>query len=266
MKKLLVSVLLSGLSFHAIAQTAGDDGEGGPGGPPRWSVGLATMASDSPYAGEGTKVIPIPLVSYEGERFYFRGITAGWRLTNSDSFELSALGKLRFDGFSVDDLGRAELARNGIDQRQLEDRDFAFDLGLGAKWSGSAGELELEVLADASDRSGGQEATLQYGYPIELGKGVLTPQVGATWQSKDMANYYYGTLDTEVARGAVDYKPGAVTIGHVGASYFRPIGQKWALMGVVKYSSLPDEIKDSPLVEPDTDGTASIFVGLSRGF
>ena len=131
---------------------------------------------------------------------------------------------------------------------------------------GAAGEFEVEVLADAIDTSGGQEISLQYGYPFAIGKGRLTPSVGATWLSEDMANYFYGTLDEEVARGVVDYKPGSVVIPQVGASYFRPIGKKWTLLGFVKYDLLPDEISDSPLIERDTDGAASVFIGFSRGF
>jgi len=266
MKKRLWSLVLSGLSFNAAAQPGAADEVPAEQHPPRWSLGIAAMVSDSPFAGEGTRVMPVPLVTYEGERFYFRGITAGWRFVSSESFELAAIGKLRFDGFDVKDLGRRELADNGVDYRLLEDRDLAFDLGLGMKWSGRAGELEVELLADATDTSGGQEVSIQYGYPFALGQGQLTPIVGATWQSKDMANYYYGTLDKEVARGVVDYKPGSVAIGHVGFNYFRPIGQKWSLLASVKYSSLPDEIKDSPLIDADAKGTASVFFGLSRGF
>ena len=266
MKRLLWPLLLCGLSFPAFAQAEGD-GEGAPPeGPPRWGLGLAAVVSDSPYAGEGTRVTPVPLVSYYGDHFYFRGITAGWMFVHNDSFELSALAKFRFDGFDVDDLGREELARNGVDYRLLEDRDKGLDLGLGMVWSGGAGQLELELLADATDTSGGQEVSLQYGYPLDLGKATLTPTVGVNWLSKDMANYYYGTLDTEVARGVVDYKPGSVTIPSVGFNYFRPLGEKWSLMGSVKYNLLPDEISDSPLVERDTDGNASMFIGLSRSF
>lgn len=266
MTKLLLSVLLCGLSFNAFAQAGGPE-DGGEGGEPKgWSLGVAAVVGDSPYAGEGTRVVPVPLFGYNGDRFYFRGISAGWRLIENDSFELSAVGKLRFDGFKVKDLGRAELARNGVDYRLLEDRDMGIDLGLSAKWTGRAGELEVDLLADATDTSGGQEAIVQYGYPIQIGQGSLTPNVGVTWQSKDMANYYYGTLDEEVARGVVNYKPGAVTIPHVGVTYFRPLGEKWMLMGSLKYSSLPDEISDSPLIEADTDSTSSIFVGFTRGF
>jgi outer membrane protein len=64
----------------------------------------------------------------------------------------------------------------------------------------------------------------------------------------------------------VDYKPGSATIPHVGVQYFRPIGEKWALMAFAKFSFLPDAITDSPLVEPDANGMASMFIGFSRGW
>lgn len=265
MKKRLWSLLLSACAFHAAAASEGEE-HAAPAGPPRWTFGAGAIVKDSPYAGEGLRVLPIPLLSYNGERFYFRGLGGGWRIVDNGSFELAAVGKLRFDGFNVDDLGRKELARNGIDSRRLEDRDMTFNVGLGMRWKGSAGELEVELLADATDTSGGQEAMLQYGYPFRLGGGILKPNVGITWQSEDMANYYYGTLDAETARGVVDYKPGAVTIPHVGFSYFRPLGGKWSATAFFKYSRLPDEIRKSPLVEADTDGTSSLFIGFSRAF
>lgn len=266
MMKLFLPVLLSGLSFGAAAQSGGPDEGPADGQPPRWGIGVAVAINDSEFAGEGTRVIPLPLVSYNGDRFFFRGLSAGWRIVDNDNFELSVLGKFRMDGFSVDDLGRRELARNGIDYRLIEDRDKAFDVGLGMKWSGKAGELEAKLLADATDTSGGHEFSVEYGYPFQVGQGSLTPNAGVTWMSDDMTNYYYGTLDKEVARGVVDYKPGAAAIPHVGVGYFRPLGEKWSIMGSAKYSLLPDEIKDSPFVEPDTDGTASLFVGFVRGF
>lgn len=264
MKSLICLALLSVSSFSVLAQAPEDDE--GPGGPPRWAVGMAGLFKDSPYAGEGTDAQPIPLLTYNGERFYFRGITAGWNLFSNESFEVSAIAKFRFDGFDVKDLGQAELARNGIDYQLLEDRDFGLDAGIGMTWRGAVGEIELELLSDVTDASGGQEINLQYGYPLSWGKNMITPTIGATWLSKDMANYYYGTLDTEVARGVVNYKPGATSIIHIGVNYFRPLGDKWSVMAMFKYSILPDKISDSPLIEADTDSSMSVLIGVSRSF
>jgi MipA family protein len=266
MSKLLRFALLASLSFPALAQPDGGDEEKGGEGPPRWSWGVGAIFNDSPYAGEGTRVMPVPLIRYNGERLSvgIGGIT--WRFVGTDSFELSAVAKGRFAAFEVKDLGREELARNGIDYRLLEDRDNGLDLGVTMKWTGRLGEVETELLTDASDTSGGHEVNVQYGYPIELGHGMLTPNIALKWQSKDLANYEYGTLAEEVARGVVDYKPGALTLPSVGLNYFRPLGEHWSLIAFGQYTLLPDEVQDSPLIEPGTDGTASMFVGFSRGF
>lgn len=263
MIRVLSSLLLSSLACVASAQTR----EGQPQAERSpWGIGVAVAASDSPYAGEGARLLPVPLLSYEGERFYFRGLTAGWRLVDEGGLELAVLGKARLAGFDIDDLDRVALARNGVDADLLDDRDHGLDLGLGLEWSGAAGELQLELLADAADRSGGQEVLLQYGYPIRAGRGLLTPIAGLTWQSDDMADYYYGTLPGEVARGVTNYRPGAVTIPHVGVSFFRPLGRTWSLVGTLRYSRLPDAIGNSPLIERGTEGSTSLFVGVSRGF
>ena len=46
----------------------------------------------------------------------------------------------------------------------------------------------------------------------------------------------------------------------------RFFGKNWSAFAFLKYSVLPDEIKDSPLLEPDSDGSASLLIGVSRGF
>lgn len=95
---------------------------------------------------------------------------------------------------------------------------------------------------------------------------MVTPNVGVPLLSDDTVNYYYGTLDEEVARGALNYKPDAATIPHVGVNVMRFFGKNWTFLAFLKYSFLPDEIKNSPFLEPGTDGTVSALIGVSRGF
>lgn len=128
-------------------------------GPYRWGIGVGVVASDSPFAGEGTRTNPIPLILFEGERFFFRGITGGAHLMQGESFGLDAIVALRLDGVAADDLGVAELARNGIDRALLDDRDDSLDMGLVGAWRGAAGELELTAKADVTGTSEGYELT-----------------------------------------------------------------------------------------------------------
>lgn len=247
------------LPTFAAAQTAAPDS-------PRWSLGAGIGLTDSPYAGEGTKVTPLPLLRYEGDRFFFRGLTGGAHLFSNSAFSLDAIASLRMDGIDAKDFGRQELARNGINRNLLKNRDNGLDLGLVASWRSSVGEFELTAKADASGASEGYELEAKYGYEFEIGRGSLTPGISVSYLSKDMANYYYGTLKEEVARGVVNYKPGAATIPKLGVTYMHPIGQDWRFMSALQYKFLPSKISDSPLLESKPKGETSIIFGLTRSF
>lgn len=99
---------------------------------------------------------------------------------------------------------RSETATHGVDAALPADRDDGVDAGLAIGWPGRAGRVRLRVVADASD---GVEASLDYGYPLRWGRSALEPTVGLRWMSSDLAGYYYGTLDSEVARGVPLYRP-----------------------------------------------------------
>lgn len=265
MKKVIVFALLGVASTGSLAQ-ASDDSPTEEGPPQRWGLGVGAIAQNSPYAGEGMRVQPVPLISYEGEHFFFRGITAGWQFLDNDTFELAAIAQFRFDGFEIKELDRRKLAANGLDSRLLDDRDDSVDAGISASWRGSAGELELELLSDVTGKSKGQEFSLQYGYPLNFGQTQITPNIGVTYLSKKMANYYYGTLDSEAGRGVIDYKPDAATIPYVGVNVMRSFGNNWTFLAMLEYSVLPNKITDSPLLERNTNGAAELIIGLQRAF
>ncbi len=258
--KYSVFACLLTLPTFAAAQTAS------PADSSTWGLGLAVGISESPYAGEGTKITPLPLIHYEGERFFIRATTGGAHLIRNDFFELNAIASLRTDGIDAKDFGRKDLARNGIDRDLLDDRDNGVDIGLSAEWRSVAGKLELTAKADATGASDGFELSAKYGYEFNVGRGNLEPSISVSYLSKDMANYYYGTLKDEVSRGVVDYKPGAATIPELGLTYTHPIGENWHFMSSVQYKFLPNDISDSPLIEADTDGEGSVIFALSRSF
>lgn len=230
-----------------------------------WMLGGAVMVREGIYAGEDANIIPIPFIGYEGKDFYVRGLTGGYHLLNGETLSVDAEIGLR-PGFERDDLGVAELAANGVNRAYLEDRDWAADLGLAATWQAPVGEVKIEARTDIVDASGGQEYGLSYQYPIRMGATMITPSIGAKYLSDDMANYYYGTLDAEVARGAPDYKPGGATIPEVGISVFHQMGDGWNAIGMARYEFLPDEITDSPLMRQNKDGYASVMLGVARSF
>jgi outer membrane protein len=254
------AVLLVSTSIGAFAQPRPE-----PAASP-WGLGVGLVARTSIYAGESSSSTLAPLISYQGEKFFWRGISGGYHLLNRDGLKVDATLGARFNGIKRDDFGTAALATRGINRNLLEDRDDGLDLGIAGSFTGRMGVVELALKADVSGASKGFETSAKYGYPLHWGSTMLTPNIGISHHSKKLANYYYGTLDKEVARGVVNYKPGSVVIPSVGLDLMRPFADKWVLMGGLSYSVLPSKITDSPLVDRDTNGVTSVFVGVSRKF
>ena len=236
-----------------------------PGASP-WGLGVGIAARTDIYAGESSKLRAVPLISYQGEKFFWRGISGGYHLLSRDGFTFDATLGARLDGIKKEDFGVAELAARGINRNLLEDRDGGLDLGIAGSFKGQMGVVELALKADVSGASKGYEASAKYGYPLQWGSATITPSVAVSHYSAKLANYYYGTLDAEVARGVVNYKPGSAVIPRVGIEVMRPFADKWILAGGLSYSALPGKIRNSPLVDRDANGVTSVFVGVSRKF
>ena len=151
----------------------------------QWGLGLGGIASDNPYAGRGSRYTPVPLITYDSKRLFFRGITGGVHLLDTSALEIDFVVEANFDGIDADDFGTRELAKNGIDRALLEDRDDSVDVGFEMEFSGRFGDLEIEALADVLDASGGYEASATYGYPLPFGERlVVKPTIGARWLSE----------------------------------------------------------------------------------
>ena len=226
---------------------------------------LGVLAQTGLYVGEDTKFTPIPTFTYEGERFFLRGLYGGMHLYKDNSFNVSAIVNATIESLDVDDLSRSELAKHHLSKAQLEDRDASADAGLEVIWKGKYGVLSTQALGDIGNASDAATAKVNYQYFWRLdNQWTVIPNVGATWLSEDRADYYYGTLDSEVVRGVEKYRPGSVVIPHVSLGLHYDINKKWQTSALVTYKMLPDDIKDSPII--DEDGETSFFLGVSRKF
>src|SRR5688572_28585637 len=223
--------------------------------PEKWAIGLGAAAADSPYAGEGQRIRAFPLISYEGERVFLRGISGGVHLLESGGFRLDAIVAARMDGFDIDDLGRTEVLANGLNPSLLSDRDDSVDAGVRVSYRSPLGLIALEGVQDIACASEGYECKLDYRYQWRFNQTSLTAIAGASWLSADTTVYYFGVLDDEVARGVAAYSPGSAVIPRVGLQMSRSLGSsRWQVLGALDYQFLPDELKDSPLLEPGSEG------------
>ncbi len=251
----------------AFAAPAADAGPGGQGASaPRFSLGAGIGISSSIYAGQDRKLLPVPMVNYDSERFFWRGLGGGIHLVEQDGYSFDATISARLGGIEKKDFGARELAARGINRDLLDDRDFGLDVGLALGWKGEMGKLELGIKADASGASKGYEGNLKYGYPIQWQATRITPHLGVAILSDKLANYYYGTLASEVARGVVNYKPGRVAVPAIGLDVMHPLNGQWIMLGSMSYKKLPSKITDSPLLKKDTKGSALLYIGAARAF
>lgn len=268
MKKIGMYALMTTLPVCALAhaQSSSEGSVATGGSSPQWQLGIGVISSNHDYAGSGNQVTPIPLIDFEGKRFFFREIEGGLHLWKSAqrNFTVDAIIKPGFNSINAKDFSRVILADRGINRDDLDNRNRSIDVGIAATMRWTAGQLHLEATSDVSSNSNGPELSMQYGYPMKWGRFHVEPAVGATLLSRNVANYYYGIHRDELARGVPRYLPGSAVIPEASISIARPLGAKWELMLNAKVQELPRNIKDSPIVAGSHG--SSLFIGLTREF
>ena len=257
MNRLLSASMLLAVLTHASGVQAQP-------GAPECSVGLGAAVSDSPYAGEGTRVRAFPFIAWQGERAYLRGLDLGFRAWQRGPWSLDLALSGRLDGFDAKDLGRRELAANGIDRDLLDDRDDGLDAAASMRYATEQLNIDFELRHDLSGASEGGEARLRIGRPLRDGPWLWTPYVQARWLSADLAGYYYGISDGESARALPAYRPGSAVLPEAGVALNRRLGERWFLFGNLRFSALPDALSDSPLLDGDSE--PALFFALGRSF
>jgi MipA family protein len=243
-----VLTLLLAAPFEASAQASRE-------GPPRWSFGAMTIVRDTPYARADNDTLLVPLLQYEGERVYFRGLSLGWRLPPQGPVQVDLIARARLDGFKAKD--SPVFAGMATRQRSIE-------VGAAASTAAGPGRIEFAAFTDALDRSGGQELDLMWRGDFGRGPLRLQPEAGLRWQSRDLVDYYFGVRPQEATATRPAYRAGSALVPRLALSSLVPLSGGWSLFARVSVDRLPGSIEDSPLVDRASERRA--FIGLLRGF
>lgn len=219
---------------------------------PRWTLGALVIDRDAPYRGLDEDLMVVPLVRFEGERAYFRGLRGGFRLIESPGYELAVFGQPRMDGYD---------SKDSPFLAGMADRRGSLDLGLASTWtSGKFGALELSVAADALDRSGGFEVAAGWTGQFRAGGWVFLPGATLRWQDASLVDYYYGVRTAEARLGRPAYSAGAAVTPELSLLATRALGERWNLFARAGHAWLPSQVTDSPLV--DRNGSTSLLIGI----
>lgn len=219
---------------------------------PRWTVGALVIDRDAPYRDLDEGLLVVPLVRFEGERAYLRGLRGGVRLVESPGYELAVFAQARLDGYDSED--SPFLAG-------MTDRRPSLDLGVASTWtSQKLGALELSAAADALDRSGGYELAASWTGRFAAGAWGFFPGASVRWQDRKMVDYYYGVRASEAVPGRAAYSADAAVIPDVSLLATRPLGERWSVFARASHTWLPSQVTDSPLV--DRNGNTSLFLAV----
>lgn len=223
-----------------------------------WSLGLGAAAEKTPYRSYDTRVLPLPIINYEGDSFYLRSLAGGFYLWKDDANRLSLEARYGVHEFRPGDSDNSQL-------RQLNKRRDTLMAGVKYDHFADWGIIRTGLFVDALNNSNGVEGDVAYLYKFEQGDWTLTPGVGVEWSSKNQNKYYYGVNSSESARsGLSSYTPGNSFQPYAEISANYKINSSWNASGSVRYIRLSDEITDSPMVDKSYSGL--VWAGVSYTF
>lgn len=185
----------------------------------------------------------LPLLGYEGEYFYLRGLAGGFHFFRNEWLELNAQISYLPQHFYADDSDDWAI-------RQLDDRYSTLMGGFNGRILSEYGILSATFSTDLLGYNNGILIDASYVYPIKLGIIDLTPGVGFQWADANYDQYYYGVEKSEARKSGLDYyEPESSFSPYVQLGARLVLNENWSVMGSARAMFLGEEIYESPMVE-----------------
>jgi outer membrane protein len=245
----------------------------------RWNLSVALGAGIRTNPVVHAKDIPlivVPQFSYYGKRFFIDNLDPGVTLFEGETNTVSLIASPGYDRvfFYRSDLqnifvggatavtagGGKPFLGNGGGQnaqgfREVPARPRRITYLAGPEWTfkyaGVTGQLDY--LHEITGRNHGDEIRAGLRVPLGSLAGSWTANVGVTWKSAGIVNYYYGSPGL--------YEAGWALNPFAKIGYSRPLSSKWRLDAFVHCERLGNAIADSPIIRGHYVTTA--FVGAT---
>ena len=225
-----------------------------------WSLGGSVLVQSTPYKGVKTKdyITPLPVISYEGEDFYFHTLTAGYYLwkDNENTLSLDAYYYPQFFHPKEND---------DADMRQLRRHRDTVMAGVTYQYHATWGTLRGIASTDILGVSDGSRIDGAYLYPFEGERWTLKPGVGFIWNSKKQNQYEYGVTHKESRDSGLDaYQPGDSWSPYLELSGGYQFTDQWAMFALARLERVPSAIQDSPMVNKSV--SSLVWTGITYTF
>lgn len=223
-----------------------------------WSLGAAALVTPNPYKGDQDRVYPIPMIGYEGDSFYLRGLNAGYYLWNDETDKLSVTAYYSPLHFKPKDSDNKQM-------RHLDSRKSTLMAGLSYVHYTQYGFLRTVLAGDTLDNSNGITWDTAWLYRYTNGDWTFTPGIGVNWDSENQNEYYYGVSKKESrSSGMSSYDPESSWTPYVELSVNYKLNDSWNVYGMGRYVRLADEVTDSPMI--DKEWTGVLLTGVTYSF
>jgi len=220
------------------------------------TLGAGVGVVEHPYKDYDADVYPVPVINYESDNFWFRGLGGGYYLWNDKADKLSITAYWSPLYFKPGDSDDRRL-------RELDKRKSTMMAGLSYIHNTEYGFLRTTLAGDTLDNSNGIVWDLAWLYRYT--NGALTPGIGVQWNSENQNEYYYGVSRKESSRsGLRSYDPESGWNPYLEISANYNFLGDWSVYGTARYTRLSDEVTDSPMV--DKSWTGLISTGITYKF
>ena len=222
-----------------------------------WTVGGVFFTSLRPQVSAERQENLVPFIGYEGERFYIRGLEAGYEWGEWGGIELSLISSVRMETLSEDDSEEFE----GIEHRR---RTGEAGLRLGRR----IGLLQLRgyFLHDLLNRHGGFEAGASLSSRMPAPRGWWFGSLSGRYQDSGLVGHYFAVNQKEADQGGMEvYSPSGEYSWSAGAGWMSRGMEPLYFQIQGTYHKLGSESRSSPITESDDTVTGMLIVGYRLG-
>jgi len=206
-----------------------------------WGVAIGVRTTANIFdTGDNSVNSLVPLLFYQGKRFYLDGLEGGLHLYSNNSWQASLFGRLRF--FDIPEQYLNEYQGNTVDAgarlRYMIDNDT---------------HLDFEVL---SDQFANSHANIRIAHRFEQNDFEFTPYFNLRFTSSGFNDRYYSLvwLGNESIDGGVDYQAGARVKYHLVSNLY--------LLGALGFRWLDNSVRDADAVKRSWEAEAFAGFGL----
>lgn len=240
MKRLFIIVFLTMFSFSLYAYDVPEKD---------WGIAVGVRSAKIPYKSKEDNVKDfIPLMFYDGDIFFIRGLSGGIKLYNKEAWQFSLLGRYRY--FDIPAEYQNLVQGNALDAGgQLK---YRINNNL---------ETNFELMTDKDSR---YYSSLNAKYHWESGSWELFPYATLRHKSADFNDHYYGLdgfADPKNPSNTLSNKLGSAFDLTIGSEIRYHVASNFYLLGRAQLTTLDSKTRDSVTIDNGTHG--EIYIGIA---